>query len=167
MHNAIVGFEQRRNKQPKRITGEDIRDGARSQKQFVGLTSQTGAGCHTQALPIVSVIIKARGKEKIIETYALLDSGSTATFCSDSLLKRLGDEGKTCQLSLATIDGIKENCESSVTNLEILDQKEAVIVSLPNVFSMKRLKVTKEAIGTQEDVGEFAYLQGVQFTKSN
>ena len=90
MHNAIVGFEQRRNEQPKRITGEDIRDGAHSQKQFVGLTSQTWAGCHTQALPIVPVKVKARGKEKIIETYALLDSRSTATFCSDSLLKRLG-----------------------------------------------------------------------------
>ena len=53
-----------------------------------------------------------------------------------------------------------------MTSLEILDQKEAVIVSLPNVFSTKRLNVTKEAVGTQEDVDEFAYLQGVQLPRA-
>ena len=111
-------------------------------------------------------MVKARGKEKIIETYALLDNGSIATFCSDSLLKRLGKEGRICQLSLATIDSVKGNCKSSVTNLEVLDLEETVIVSLPNVFSVQKLNITKDAIGRQEDVDEFAYLQGVQLPRA-
>ena len=47
-----------------------------------------------------------------------------------------------------------------------MDRKEAVIVSLPNVLSKKRLSVTKEAIGKHDDVDEFAYLQGVQLPRA-
>jgi len=163
IHNAVLAFEERRNEQCKGMANAD---NAHNQRQFAGLVRQTGAGCHNQALSIVPVKVKAKGKKKIIETYALLDSGSTATFCSDNLLKRLGEEGRICQLSLATIDGVKENRKSSVTSLEVLDLEEAVIVSLPNVFSVQNLNIAKDAIARQEDVNEIAYLQGVQLPKA-
>ena len=60
---------------------------------FVGLAggnTQTGARCETKALSIVPVKVKGRGKGRIIETYALLDNGSTATFCTEQLLEDLG-----------------------------------------------------------------------------
>ena len=52
--------------------------------------SQTGARCETIALSIVPVKVKGRGKGRIIETYALLDNGSTATFCTEQLLEDFG-----------------------------------------------------------------------------
>lgn len=165
VHDQVLAFEQRRNEQWRQAAG-DQRGNAGDQRQFVGLASQTGAGCSNQALSIVPVKVKARGKDKLIETYALLDSGSTATFCSASLLRELGEEGRRCQMSVATIDGVKENCKSSVTSLEVLDLDEDVSVELPNVFSMQQLNISKDAIARQEDIDRLAYLQGVQLPRA-
>ena len=65
---------------------------------------QTGAGCEMKALSIVSVKVKERGKCRIIETYALVDNDSTATFCTEQLLEDLRVHGYKCELSLATIE---------------------------------------------------------------
>ena len=162
----MLAFERGRNEQFRQMTGGNRRDNVYDQKQFVGLARQTGAGCGNQVLSIAQVKVKVRGKEKIIETYALLDNGSTATFCSDSVLKRLDEEWRLCQLSLATIDGVKENWKSSVTSLEVLDHEETVKISLTNVFSVQTLNVTKDTIGRQESVHNFAYLQGVQLPRT-
>ena len=43
-----------------------------------------------KALPIVPVKVKGRGKDVIVTTYALLDSGSTSSWCSQTLAKRHG-----------------------------------------------------------------------------
>lgn len=40
----------------------------------------------------------------IVMTYALLDSGSTSSWCSESLAKRLGVVGSRVQVSLSTIE---------------------------------------------------------------
>ena len=71
---------------------------------LAGGNTQTGAGCEMKALSIVPVKVKGRGKGRIIETYALLANGSTATFCTEQLLEDLGVHGNKCELSLATIE---------------------------------------------------------------
>ena len=45
------------------------------------------------ALPIVPVKVRAQGSPFCIDTYALLDTGSNSTFCSNMLLDRLGTSG--------------------------------------------------------------------------
>ena len=166
VHEQVMAFEKGRNEQWRKTAGVDQRDNARDLKQFVGLVSQSGAGCGSQALSIVPVKVKARGQNKLVETYALLDSGSTATFCSASLLRELGEEGRRCQMSVATIDGVKEDCKSSVTSLEVLDLDEDVLVELPNVFSIQQLNISKDAIATQKDVDRLTYLQGLQLPRA-
>ena len=69
-------------------------------------------------------------------------------------------------MSVATIDGVKEDCKSSVTSLEVFDLDEDVLVELPNVFSMQQLNISKDAIAKQEDVDRLAYLQGVQLPRA-
>ena len=51
-----------------------------------GMCSATGAGASATGLAIVSVNVKARGKEKMVQTYAFLDPVSNTTFCTDKLL---------------------------------------------------------------------------------
>ena len=46
-----------------------------------------------KASPIVPVKVKGRGSGEIITTYALLDNGSTSTWCSENLIKKLGVVG--------------------------------------------------------------------------
>lgn len=60
---------------------------------FVGTTRElhdcTGAGGADIILPIVPVKVKAVKGTKVVEAYAFLDPGSTATFCTESLMNGL------------------------------------------------------------------------------
>ena len=90
---------------------------------FVGLAggnTQTRAGSETKALSIVPVKVKGRGKSRIIETYALPDNGSTATFCVKQLLEDLGVHDNKCELSLATIENENTKLESMVASMEVM-----------------------------------------------
>ena len=74
-------------------------------KKELSSPSHTGAGTPTyQALPIVPVRLKAKASDKFIETYAFLDTGSTATFCSDRVVKLLNVEGKRTKIDLVTMN---------------------------------------------------------------
>ena len=87
-----------------------------------------------KALSVVSIKVKGRGKGRIIETYALLDNGSTATFCTEQLLEDFGVHGSKCELSLATIENENTKSESMVANLEVMDLEDNVMVEMPTVF---------------------------------
>ena len=52
-----------------------------------------GGSHEFKALPIVPVKVKGRDCDEIITTYALLDNGSTLTWCSKSLAEKLGMVG--------------------------------------------------------------------------
>ena len=58
-----------------------------------------------QALPIVPVRLKAKSGE----TYAFLDSGSTASFCSERIARSLNLEGRKTKINLLTMGQIKDN----------------------------------------------------------
>ena len=89
--------------------------------QFNGLLDDTGAGSIGKGLPIVPVKGKCHTTNKVSTTYALLDSGSTASFCSTSLLKELEVDSKTCHIQLGTINGIQNDCQTTVTSLDVFD----------------------------------------------
>ena len=107
---------------------------------FVGFggNTQTRAGCETKALSIVPVKVKGRGKCGIIETYALLDNCSMATFCTEQLLEDLGVHGNKCELSLATAENENTKSESMVASFEVMDLEDNVMVEMPTVFSRKK-----------------------------
>ena len=54
------------------------------------------------------VKVKGQGKKAFITTYALLDDGSNATFCTNSLLKQLVVGGRKCNISVTTVNGVEE-----------------------------------------------------------
>ena len=64
----------------------------------------TGAGSPRVALPIVAVTVKGEESGTSVNTFALLDSGSTSTFCSDKLLQQLGVHGRKEILNLTTLE---------------------------------------------------------------
>jgi hypothetical protein len=112
-------------------------------------------------LAIVPVQVKAKGNSKVVQTYAFLDSGSNTTFCTDALLKKLGTNGKKTKLSLTTMQGENAPVECSIVSLEIADLGGNCDINLPKVYSRASLPVPKEAIGRQEDVNRWSYLNGI------
>ena len=67
----------------------------------------------TTGLAIVPVIVRAKGNEKVVQTYAFLDPGSSnTTFCTDKLIDRFGASGGEVTLFLTTMDNDNVNEES-------------------------------------------------------
>lgn len=61
----------------------------------------TGAGQRNGILPILPVQVKSSKGNKVVETYAFLDPGSTGTFCSERLLRRLNTQGRKTKIHLS------------------------------------------------------------------
>ena len=66
----------------------------------------------------VPVIVKERGSQNVWGTYAFLDSGSTGTFCSESLLEQLDIKGEKCKIPVSTYGNVVTNCETSISSDE-------------------------------------------------
>ena len=120
------------------------------------------------ALPIVPIKVRAQGSPFCIETYALLDTGSNSTFCSNMLLDRLGVKGKHLKLKLTTM-GTAEEVDSVVASgLVVSDLDENVVVPLRDVYSRPTMPVSKDEVPKQEDVDRWPHLRGfVYLTELN
>ena len=113
-------------------------------------------------LSIVPVKIKVKGSSKKVLTYAFLDSGSNASFCTEDLLRKLGTEGKKMSLSLTTMQMSNQSIECSLVNLEVSELSEKNLIELPMVYSMPSLPVSNDSVGTQEDVNSWPHLKGIE-----
>ena len=74
------------------------------------------------ALPIVPVKVRAKGQTVYHYTQALLDSGSTKTFCSEALIEKLDVKGEKANLSLTTVNS-GETADVELVVLEVVAAK--------------------------------------------
>ena len=118
-------------------------------------------------LAVVPVKVRAIGGNKLVKTYAFLDTGSNTTFCTEKLMKELGLEGKRSALSLTTLEAANILTDCSVVNLEIFDLDEEHSVELPKVFSRPSLPISRESISDQLDVNRWPHLQGINIPRIN
>ena len=65
--------------------------------------SLTGAGHCNGVLTILPVKVKSSKGNKVIETYAFLDPGSTGTFCSEKFIDWLNIEGPKAKILFRTM----------------------------------------------------------------
>ena len=122
--------------------------------------SFTTTGDSITALPVVPVKVKKRGSAEYVQTYALLDSGSNSTFCTDSLRKRLGCSGAEKKIKLTTIGTSQDVTTIVLNDLEVTDLDENNTIPLPEVLCRPNIPVSKDEIPTQEDVDRWRYLHG-------
>ena len=103
------------------------------------------------ALPIiVPVKVSTQGSPFCIETYALLDTGSNSTFCSNMLLDRLGVKGKHL-----------EEVDSVVASGLVVSDLDGNFVPLREVYSRPTMPVSKDEVPKQEYVDRWPHLRGV------
>ena len=126
-----------------------------------GMCSATGAGASATGLAIVPVNVRAKGRKKMVQTYAFLDPGSNTTFCTDKLIECPGATGREATLSLTTMDSDIVKSDSLVVNLEVFDLQGRNVLKLSNVFSRVKLPVTVEDIAVQSDVERWFYLKDI------
>ena len=124
--------------------------------------SVAGSSHEYKALPIVPVKVKGRGSGEIIATYALLDNGSTSTWCTESLAKKLGVMGPRIEVSLSTIEKHCNPMSCRRVCLEILDMDEINMIELPEVLTKEKLNISTDNVARQDDANRWSHLSGIQ-----
>ncbi|KAK3895047.1 hypothetical protein Pcinc_001215 [Petrolisthes cinctipes] len=84
------------------------------------------------ALPIVPARVRCIDTNAIIDTYAMLDPGTNATYCTEELCHKLGARGVIRRMELTTIAQTRMPVESNVITLfvsDIYDSQEPCCIS--------------------------------------
>ena len=121
-----------------------------------------GAGASEFIMPVVPVKIKNKKGNKVIETYAFLDPGSTDTFCTEALLQQLQMTGRTTDILLRTMNKQQVVKTSVACGLEISGLESGKFFELPDAYTRKEIPVKKESIPSEMDVEQWSYLREVK-----
>lgn len=121
-------------------------------------SSITGAGGMRIALPIVPVRVYAEGDAGFIDSYALLDPGSTSSFCTEDLKCRLNATGKRQTLSVSTLEKANSSMECMVISLQVEGKTTGERVDLPRVYTKERINVSPHHLAKREDIKKFPHL---------
>ncbi|XP_054772959.2 uncharacterized protein LOC129280991 [Lytechinus pictus] len=129
-----------------------------AQNSFID-KSVTGAGrC---VLPIVPVRVRAHNESQSVETYALLDTGSTSTFCTAALSRQLNAVERKQSLNLSTLGRSNSTVDTSVVSLIVDTGKDTEIVKLPRVYTRESINVKESHIAKMEDIRGWNHLEGI------
>ena len=120
------------------------------------------------ALPIVPVRVRAKGQTVYYYTHALLDSGSTKTFCSDALIEKLGVKGQQVNLALTSVNS-RENANVEVVALEVVAAKSGMgktsVIQLPKVYALPNLPTLESCIASASDAIKWPHLKDLRIPR--
>ncbi|XP_035980606.1 uncharacterized protein LOC118556656 isoform X5 [Fundulus heteroclitus] len=121
-----------------------------------------GADC---LLSIVPVKVKHAKGSKIIQTYAFLDPGSSATFCTTNLMNKLNLSGRKTNILLRTMSQEKATSANIITGLEVsaIDSRE--FINLPEVYTQSNMPVSTNSIPSEVELRAFTYLKEVKIPR--
>ncbi len=122
----------------------------------------TGAGNERCLMSIIPVQVKAVKGNKVMRTYAFLDPGSSATFCSEHLRNELNLSGKKVNILLRTMGQEQSVSCSVIDGLEISGINTNRFFPLPAVYTQQKMPVSSENIITQEELSRWSYLDKVK-----
>jgi hypothetical protein len=88
-------------------------------------------------LPVVAVISRA-GDHKVA-TYALLDPGSTHSYCIDELARQLKLTGQEVITPVSTMNEERRLVKGKLVSFQLMDAKETTIVDASNVMAKEGL----------------------------
>jgi len=123
----------------------------------------TGAGARTAMLPLIPVKVRAADGQRYVKTLALLDSGSTTTFCTERLAKALHLQGKPETLTLSTMESANSKVKTHAVSLDVLSMDEQSVVRLDQVYTRPYLPISSESRATASEIEKWPHLKDVEF----
>ena len=112
-------------------------------------------------LAIIPVKVSVKGSHKVIETLAFLDPGSTATFCSESLMNKLNCTGRKVKYKVETLVGNQEVTSWVIKDLQISNLMDDEPIDLSNVYTKDSINISKELMPTQDDIKKWPHLKDI------
>ena len=142
------------------FNGRSAENGHREIDNVAGC-NYTGAGTNRIVLPILPVVVRAPGSRFGIQTYALLDNGSTHTFCSQQIVNQLRLRGTHEALSLTTLEKSNSRTLTTIVDLLVSDLNGENVVEMNRVYTRRVLPVNIENVATAEDISEYQHLRHI------
>lgn len=125
----------------------------------------TGAGKFKVALPILPVRVYSCEDDVTVDTFAMLDPGSTTSFCTEDLCTKLCATGKRCKLSLSTLEQANSALECLDISLRVQGRNSDEVITLPHVYTKKTINVSCNNV-SQEDISRFPHLYDLDILDS-
>ncbi|KAK0147803.1 hypothetical protein N1851_012494 [Merluccius polli] len=146
----------------RQLTQEQLRASPEQLQSSFQTCGHTGAGKDQCVLSILPVKVKSAKGSRVITTYAFLDPGSSATFCSEHLMRKLNITGKGTSFLLRTMGQERVVPAYSLSGLEVSDLDSNNLYALPEVYTQKEMPVTVTNMITSEDLAKWPYLSKVR-----
>ncbi|XP_071094630.1 uncharacterized protein [Haliotis cracherodii] len=132
----------------------------------VGLSNILGtykeASNFETTLAIIPVKIACRNGITVESTYAFLDPGSTVSFCSETLINRLGCSGKKMEITIDTMEQPHTSVVQAVNGLQAYDLELKNAVSLPTIYSREHIPVSNKYIPKSLDASHWPHLSDIK-----
>ena len=121
------------------------------------IDSNQASGNTNVVLPVVEVTVNdAQG------TCALLDTGSTNSFCTERLVDLLGIKGHDVSYSLSTLTASHDVKKTKLVNLKLTSNDGKTSLAMSNVYVVKDIPVN---VATCDDVHEYTHLYDLPVPK--
>lgn len=91
-----------------------------------------GASNKEWTLAVIPVQVKHSRGSQIVQMYAFLDPGSSATFCTEALMTQLNAKGKKMWILLKMLGQEKPVTSYSITRLEVSGLNSNTFLDLPD-----------------------------------
>jgi len=131
------------------------------------VTGNTYSSTSTAAVCLKVVPVQIVSKNKVAETYALLDNCSDVTMCTQGLLNRLQIHGKNEQVYLNTVSGKAERKNVTKTSLEVTSIDGREKLHLDQVWGVDDLNIPSECIAKQRDINKLPHLAGINLPQAS
>ena len=110
------------------------------------------------SIPTVPVIIN-----RTFQTSALLDTGSSTSFCTRRLMNILKLQGANISYQLKTLHGTNNHCSEAI-NLHVSSRDGAASLEMNNVLVVEEIPVERCSVS---DVSEYPHLNDLSFTQAS
>lgn len=99
----------------------------------------------------------------MVVTYALLDSGSDVSLCSNNLLKKLEKQGEQHNYFINTISGSNIYQSGVKVSLDVTSLDSQSCVTLDSVIGVDKLPITEASIPKQCEIAQWPHLADLNF----
>ena len=120
-------------------------------------------------MAIIPVRVRLSHGLNDVVTYAFLDPGSSVSFCSEALMKKLCGVGRRMHIRLDTM-GEPHNMDTYlIEGLEVqsLDGQSSRKVQIPRLYTKSKLPVKRHHIPTHDDVSQWTHLRDIYMPQIN
>lgn len=124
----------------------------------------SSTGSDIISMCVVAVNVRHPDSNKIVSTYALLDSCSQGTFVTDEIINELHLSGVNTTVTVKTLNGENTYDSMIVEGLQVSSLKEdqqTMWLSLPKTYTRNELPVSEEDIPTADKLSKWDYLKHV------